>query len=174
MNNPQNQFEQIESNIADEISFIIRWRTSKHYFSGEENLGSEYFGRLKTDLQGAFETASIIRLATFFQDGSNSLQRFINLAKDLNKIDKPKHKSLNQRIKELISKNDCKTLHNLRRKVFAHWDESCPEHPDHPIDITSIIEEIVSIFEASGGRRIDRGILERDVKKGWQDFLKKL
>ena len=171
----QEKFRQIESNIADEISFIIRWRTSKIYFSGEENLGSGHFGRLKTDLQGAFEIASIILFATFFQeDGDNSLKSFVKLAHSLQKIDKSTFDSLIHRLDVLKNSNDCETLKNLRNKVFAHWDRNRPEHPDQPIDITPIIEEIISIFEGAQGRNIDRDSLEKDVKIGWQHFLKRL
>jgi len=167
-------YNEIEANIADEITFIIRWGTSKYYFSGTENLGSEAFGRLKIDLQGAFSTAYINRLATFFQDGKNNLGKFVNLAEQLKKINKAESKSLKNRFKALSEKEEVKTLHTLRKKVFAHWDNDLPKHLSQPIEINIVIKELLEIFEASGGRKIDEAVIQKDVKQGWQDLIREM
>jgi len=164
-------YNEIATNIADEITFIIRWGTSKHYFSGAENFGSKAFGRLKIDLQGAFSTAYMNRLGTFFQDGANSLEGFIKLSEKLRKIDVNIIASLHNRLKQL--KKNCIELHNLRNKVFAHWDDVRPEPPNQPIEINTVVKELLEIFEAAGGRKIDEEIIQEDVKQGWQDLIRR-
>lgn len=169
MKDSKHNFDRIESNLADEIQLIIRWGTSRSYFSGKENFGSESFGRLREDLIGAFSTAYIVRISTFFQDGENQLGAFLNLAEKAGRIDVIKKAELEKAVASLNQRTE--QLHTIRQ-VFAHWRKNRPEHPAQPLDIAPIIDEVISIFEAAGGRKINRNLYERDVKQGWKDLFR--
>jgi hypothetical protein len=169
MEESEYSFKKIEANIAGEIILVVRWGTSRSYFSGKENFGSESFGRLRQDLVGAFTTAYVIRISTFFQEGENQLENFIRLARQAGKIDLGKQEKLFAEVQNL--RDETAQLH-VFRQVFAHWRKNRPEPPSKPLEIAPIIDEIIRIFEEAGGRKIDRELYEKDSKQGWKDLFR--
>lgn len=163
-----------KDSISDELTRIIRLATHHNFFQRgiDKKAQSEQIENLKLDLFGAVSIAHTIRLMTLFQDGRNSLRKFINVSQNLNKIDKNKATQLKQRLDLIRNQPEYNFIKSLRDKVHAHWDEELPVKPENAISINKIIDEVVFIFAEAGGDLINQSVLSEDVLMGWKDLVK--